>query len=465
MRRVMEAARRIARRVHFAAVRKLACLFVFMAVTAHADTTVTLLQFSDYHSHALPFFTDDGADQGGIARAIGYIKREKKKGALAFSGGDMINKGSPAWSDKYGCAEWPWLNGVIDAMAFGNHDADYGPEAFAKCKAQLRYPILSANTSGMQRYAVLETKGIRIGVFALAGRDFPSLVKSSGLTFTDPTAAAREVVRELREKEKVAAVVMIGHQQAEDDFVLAREVPGIDVIFGSHSHRKEEPMLIEGTTTLFISPSQYLTYIARADMTFKNGRLAGVRGTLVPVGRKLPEDKTIAKKVAAMQKELESDPQYKELFAPIGKLSEPLPTAALAKRIVDLMAELTKAAFAISTASTFRQPLPAGTITMETLRAALPYDNEIVVAEMKGADLHKIIALGEAKRGSDSAGYMTHLHHIDHEKTYRVATTDYVAFVASGYKIFFKDAKQTGFKARGELAKTLSGAPPPSAAP
>ena len=93
---------------------------------------------------------------------------------------------------------------------------------------------------------------------------------------------------------------------------------------------------------------------------------------------------------------------------------------------------------------------------METLRAALPYDNEIVVIEMQGDDLHKVIALAEAKKGSDAAGYMTHLHHIDHEKTYRVATTDYVAFVASGYKIFFKDAKRSGLRARAEFAKTLA---------
>src|SRR5687767_7241923 len=104
--------------------RKLLVL-LFLAMPLSADTTVTLLHFSDYHSHALPFYTDDG-ERGGIARAIGYLRGEKRRGALVFSGGDTINKGSPAWSDRYGCAEWPWLNGVVDAMAFGNHDADYG---------------------------------------------------------------------------------------------------------------------------------------------------------------------------------------------------------------------------------------------------------------------------------------------------------------------------------------------------
>ena len=61
-------------------------ILFFVALSLRADTTITLLQFSDYHSHALPFHTDAG-ERGGIARAIGYLEREKRHGALVFSGG------------------------------------------------------------------------------------------------------------------------------------------------------------------------------------------------------------------------------------------------------------------------------------------------------------------------------------------------------------------------------------------
>src|SRR5258706_12788885 len=108
--------------------------------TVLAATLVTLLHFSDYHSHALPFYSEDHLEQGGIARAVRYLRTQKKHGALVFSGGDMINKGSPSWSDKYECAEWPWLNGIVDAMAFGNHDADYGREQYERCAKPVPYP-------------------------------------------------------------------------------------------------------------------------------------------------------------------------------------------------------------------------------------------------------------------------------------------------------------------------------------
>src|SRR5437764_1092258 len=267
-------------------------LILFLARAACAATTITLLHFSDYHSHALPFYSEDEPSRGGIARAIGYMKREHARGALVFSGGDMVNKGSPAWSDKYQCAEWPWLDGVVDAMAFGNHDADYGRDWFEKCRAQLRYPILSANTAGMQKTAVVNAGGARIGAFALAGSDFPTLVKAEGFTFSDRIAAAREAVRELREQEHVDAVVMIGHEHLDDDFTLAHAVPGIDLILGTHSHLKRELTRIDGTATWFISPGQYLTYISRVELTMDGGRVTHGEGKLGRVdGRLSLQDK------------------------------------------------------------------------------------------------------------------------------------------------------------------------------
>jgi 5'-nucleotidase len=432
--------------------RKLLYVFLLSALSVSADTKVTLLHFSDYHSHAEPFYTDEG-ERGGIARAIRYLRNEKRAGALVFSGGDTINKGAPAWSDKYGCAEWPWLNGIVDAMAFGNHDADYGMDAFERCRAGVTYPILSANTAGfrgdaVRGHAVFTVRGVRIGVFALAGADFPQLVKVPGLTFDDPVPAAREAVRVLRDEENADAVVMIGHQDVEDDEQLARDVPGIDVIFGSHSHLKRELTQIPGTSTVYISPSHYLTYISRVELTIGEGRVRSVRGSLIPVDDSLRADRTIARRVRDMRRELERDPQYRELFTPIGKRDAPLSTNALARLTVETMRDVASADVALSTKSSFRRPLPKGTLTMELLRGALPYENEIVVCTMSGAQLRTL--LDAAGAASIVVGAAT----VDAAKSYRVATTDYLAFVA--YKDAFAcDRKMTGLKVREELRRKL----------
>lgn len=435
------------------------CILLFVlalslnAETPGSETSVTLLHFSDYHSHAVPFYTDEG-ERGGIARAIGYLRSEKRQGALVFSGGDTINRGAPAWSDKYGCAEWSWFNGIVDAMAFGNHDADYGHEAFARCRARIRYPILSANTEGFDRYRVYERQGRRIGVFAVAGDDFTKLVKTKGFAFGNAMLEARKVVRELRERERVDAVVMIGHEHAEADYALARAVPGIDLIFGSHSHLKRDLTRIPETKTWFISPSQYLTYISRVELAFTSAGLR-ISGGLVSVDERMIADWRVTRRVMKMQKSLEADLEYRHLFIPIAHLDSPLSVASLAEKTVGIMRTATKADVALSTTSSFRQPLPRGPLTMELLLAALPYENEIVTCTMSGAQLGRLLDVNELRKGSDSEAYIDGDRTIDPDGTYRVATTDYMANVA--WKDSFDcGTANTGLRVREELKKALA---------
>jgi 5'-nucleotidase len=438
--------------------RRLALLFTvlsFIALPASATSRVVLLQFSDYHSHAQPFYSEGRTSQGGIARAVGYLAAERRKGALVFNGGDMVNKGSPAWSDKYRCAEWSWFNGIVDAMALGNHDPDYGAEAFNRCREPLHYPVLSANTEGFRASATFRAGGVRIGVFAVAGSDFPALVKTPGFAFGDRVAAAREIVRELRDHDKADAVVLIGHESTEDDEALARAVPGIDLIFGSHSHLKEELHRIDGTRTSFLSPSQYLTYISRVEMTFDGHTLVAVRGRLVRVDASLPVDRAIAARVATMQRDLEADPEYAPLFRSVAVLKEPMTVEQLATRVVEVMRERSGADAALSTASSFRQPLPPGRVTMEDLRASLPYDNEILVKEMRGAELKRLIADSDARKGTDNYAYVASPAVIADDKLYRVAATDYVANVSPLYREFFTGAKPSGLRVREEFRKSL----------
>ncbi len=438
-------------------IRTVTLLLLMVVAPLRANTTITLLHVSDYHSHALPFYSE-GSTMGGIARAIGFMERHKQKGALVFNGGDMMNKGAPAWSDKYHCAEWPWLNGVVDAMALGNHDADYGNEEFERCRALVRYPILSANTAGFERYLLFERKGIRIGVFAVAGVDFPHLITNAKFTFTDPVAAARDVVKTLREREHADAVVMIGHERAEDDYRLAASVPGIDLIFGSHAHLKRDLTMIPGTHTWFISPYQYATYVSVVEMTFDHRRLIGVTGRLVPMDGSIAPDGRIAARVGVMQRDLENDPAYRGLFMPVAKLAAPMNVDALARFTVATMREITAADVALSTASSFRQSLPSGLLDRETLRAALPYDNEIVVAKLTGEQLKAVLKLAATPDPANEArSFSTPLPPVDPSRSYAVAVTDYMARVSPPYRDIFRKAtiENTGLHVTTEVMKRL----------
>lgn len=465
------------------------------------QTIVTLLHFSDYHSHAVPFYSEGQANTAGIARAIAYLQPfAHDPNTLIFSGGDTMNRGAPAWSDKYQCTEWSWWNGIVDAMAFGNHDADYGAEVFAQCRAHISYPILSANTLDSQQqplfqyngktYAVFVLNGVKIGVFALAGGDFERLVKpewrpAPGTTFADRVQTARQVVQALRENEHVNAVVLIGHALYEDDLALAQAVPGIDVIFGTHSHRREELTHIPGVKTMIISPFQYLTYLSKVELTFTDGVLSGVRGGLVRMDSNLAEDPAIAQRVAQLQADLETDPQYAPLFQRIGETSIELSTqdqvsgeSLLGDFVMDIVRSAAQTHLALTTSSGFREPIPPGTIREETLRTALPYTNRILVYSMTGAQIQNLLNHSVSRSGSDffsqvsgvrfrivenkatdiqvlkdpanpAAGYLP----LAPAATYTVATTDFQGLVAGGYKEIFAQAtyRDTGLEVREQV--------------
>lgn len=461
---------------------------------AAEDVRLTILHFSDYHSHALPYYSEHRPGQGGIARAVGFLRqaRARNAGALILSGGDMVNLSTPAWSDKYGCAEWRWLDGLVDAMALGNHDVDYGWAAFEACRRGVKFPILSANLLGRDGapllgpgYVVREISGVRVGVFALSGADFAALVKPAnlpeGARFGAPDAAVAEVLRRLREDERADLVVFIGHQNRDADFEMARRFPGIDLILGSHSHLKAEMQTIPGTRTAFISPYQYLNYVSRVELTFavdgtrSKKRLKELRGALVRMDESIPEDLAIQAEVAGMQAALEKDPRYAERFLVIGRAAVELDNdgidrgeSVLGNFAMDILRGAVAAQVALSGASSFRAAIAPGDIRMEDYLRALPYRNRILTFKMTGAQVQALLDLGVSKRGSDHFAVTSGVRYaiaggkaaavqvqtrpggpyeplvIDRDRDraarYDVATTDYLANVAAGYKDLFAQA-------------------------
>jgi 5'-nucleotidase/UDP-sugar diphosphatase len=478
--------------------------FLLAAVTTSAAMAgdVTVVGFSDYHAHAVPLRSEGRVAQGGIARAIAFLKQEKARGAVIFSGGDTLNAGTPSWSDAYPCLEWPWLNGLVDAVALGNHELDYGPEVFARCRASADYPVLAANvvgadgapvlTAGGRPYVVRQASGRRIGAFAVAGPDMERLVKvadrPAGWRFTDAVEAARAVVRTLREVEKVDAVVLIGHQHRADDEALARSVPGIDLVLGTHSHLRVDLQRIEGTATWYVAPFQYLTYASRVTLRFTGDRLADVKGGLVRMDESIVPDADVAARVAALQRELVA--RKPERFAPFARLGVELSDVGVSRSETPIgnwaTGTLRRAAGAhvfLSTSSSFRASLGPGEVSEEDFFAALPYANRVVTATLTGVQVETLVGLVESRRGEDSFSQQSGLRWrvadgrpveievlrspghpdqgfapLDRAGSYRVATTDFQAFVVGGYKEIFAaagDLTRTGLDVHTVLREAL----------
>ena len=170
-----------------------------------------------------------------------------------------------------------------DATTFGNHEFDLGPDGLGKsigvaAKAGRVPAVLASNTNFtendatladlqrlakegvIRRYLVIERGGIRFGIFGVLGKEAQFYTSGAGAaTFSDPIETAKEMVKVLRETEKVDVVIALSHGGVEkgkdgrftdgEDVRLPKAVPGIDVVIGGHSHTElQEAIIVNGRT-------------------------------------------------------------------------------------------------------------------------------------------------------------------------------------------------------------------------
>ena len=122
-----------------------------------------------------------------------------------------------------------------DATTLGNHDFDLGPDGLAKSvdvavKAGRIPAVVASNTNFaakdaaltdlqrlakegvIRRYLVLERGGMRFGIFGLIGKEAVFYTSGAGaVTFPDAIETAKEMVKLLRETEKVDVVICLSH--------------------------------------------------------------------------------------------------------------------------------------------------------------------------------------------------------------------------------------------------------------
>jgi 5'-nucleotidase len=259
--------------------------------------TFTILHTNDMHASFIgmgpaadysPFVLGDDTTRGGYARLAGLIarRREARKGqgpVLVLDAGDysMGTAFSAATRETGGELHLMGRMGY-DATTFGNHEFDLGPAGLGKSigaasKAGRIPVVLAANSSFagrdatlgdlqrlaeagvIRRYMVLERGGLRFGIFGSLGKEAMIYTSGGATTFADPIESAKAVVKTLRETEKVDVVIALSHGGLEkgkdgrytdgEDVQLAREVPGIDVVIGGHSHTElQDAILVNGRT-------------------------------------------------------------------------------------------------------------------------------------------------------------------------------------------------------------------------
>jgi 2',3'-cyclic-nucleotide 2'-phosphodiesterase/3'-nucleotidase len=298
---------------------------------------ITILGTTDLHGNINPIdYYTNKPDNRGLAKVATLIKRIRKEqpNLLLIDSGDTI-QGSPLESfhgRKNNQPSDPMMlvmNSLnYDAMAVGNHEYNFGLKVLEKARAEANFPWLSANTYDIAKqqphykpYIVKEVAGVRIGILGLTTPGVPNWDNPpnyAGLEFHEPVSEARKWVPVLRDKERADIVVIAMHMGLGEDLrtgevnpgqvaheneaiSIAKEVPGVDVIFMGHTHRDVPSLYLNGV--LLTQANHWGRHLARADLYLQK-TTAGWR-VYAKSARTLPTDDRV-----------EPDPEVTKLAQP-----------------------------------------------------------------------------------------------------------------------------------------------------
>jgi 5'-nucleotidase len=321
------------------------------AAADRGKMTFTILHTNDMHSSFIgmgpaadytPFTLNDDSTRGGYARLAGLIA--KRKEARKDQGPVLVlDAGDYSMGTAFGAAtretggELQLMSRMgYDATTFGNHEFDLGPDGLGKsigvaAKTGRIPAVVAANTNFskndatladlqrlakegvIRRYVVIERGGMRFGIFGVLGKEAQFYTGGAGAaTFSDAIETAREMVKVLRETEKVDAVICLSHGGLEkgkdgsitdgDDVRLAKAVPGIDVVIGGHSHTELREAIIVNGRTPVVQTGKESNNLGELAITLDGDKLTVESYRLHPIDDTIAGDRAIADEIDKFKK-------------------------------------------------------------------------------------------------------------------------------------------------------------------
>lgn len=306
--------------------------------TAEADKSVTILFTHDMHDHFYPADVLDGdkiTSVGGFSRLYSAIKAEREKDPelLLIDAGDF-SMGTLFQTIFTTHAPQLRIMGKMgyEATTFGNHEFDMRAEGLAdslnaainsdgtlpqiissnisfptddkgNLSPSLKYLKEAMDTYGVKEYSIITKNGIKIGIFAVMGKDSASNAPMSEVVFTDAIDSAKRIVNILKNEENADLIICLSHSgtsekksQSEDE-ILAKKVLGIDVIISGHSHTKLENPMIIGNTIIGSSGENGENFGMIKLSKKRDDRWDLVSYNLKPIDDNLPKDPDIEKNI------------------------------------------------------------------------------------------------------------------------------------------------------------------------
>jgi len=417
--------------------------------------TVSLFHTTDLHGHILPTQTyDDITNVGGLARCATQIRRWRKEcpDHLLFDIGDIYQGTIEGYQTKGKVMIDSFNKMNYDGWVLGNHEFDWGLEVVESAVKNSQMPIITGNVtiedkkageiegsafSKLSPWVIKEVGGFKIGLVGLVtpGIPFwsrPELLKGFGVF--DPIESLQQSVRELQ-AEKVDAVVVLGHMgwKRADDFAnpvqeLLKEVQGVDLYIGGHSHQDRPSWYWSGV--LCTQANYFGINCGRVDLSFdlESRKLVKRNAWTVLMDDRFELDPLIVESTKSVVANAEERRKtvigtVKAVISARGKQS-PFWKMICQSFLATAGKQGTPADGVFH--GTFETPdVQPGVKTIEDAWEWIPYENWLVHATISGAQIRTIVNESSQVRYSDRDLFGLKVDELEAEKRYRILFNSY----------------------------------------
>lgn len=358
-----------------------------------------------------------GKEIGGLAVLKRLVDSEKKP-HLLLDTGEWLH-GTLEEGLVKGNAVVECMNETgYDAVSVGSGEFAFGYASLERILNDAKFRVLASNLLDSQKnkmpvfaapYVIEDAGGFKIGIFGLSGsrtpkRNLPEHV--AGLRFRKEAESAAEAVKALKKKGAGVIIALSRADAAEGEnpgadanLLLARAVPGIDVIIGGSKRGVSAPV-ISGRTWILNSAAG-LTHAGRIELGINpSGTLGKLRAGFILLDKEvLGEDPRIAGLAASYRKALSV-----KLDRKIGTSGAALENLSAGESpvgdwVADCMRKWGKSDAAVIDSAYIKSGIGQGAVTLRSLYELMPFDSTVVMVKIRGEDLLQALEGGLSERG------------------------------------------------------------------
>lgn len=389
--------------------------------TSRQEIDLRIIHTTDTHGNLFPYdYINQKAASGSMARFATLMKgvRSESKNVLLLDGGDILQGEPITYYSNY--IDTARINAVAlamnlvgyDAITIGNHDIEPGHATYDRFVKESKAPVLGANVINTKTnkpyftpYKTFEQGGAKVLVLGLTTPAIPQWLPEhlwSDMRFEDIIESAKVWVPKLLKEEKpdvFIAMIHSGYENNNTDYlenagaVLAKEVPGIDLILMGHDHRQTNTWVKRSETdsVLLVNSANHLDWAS------------DIRIKLIKEGSKT--SKTITASFADVNKH-EPDTEYTKAMSVyeegvksflgkrIGSLARPVRASEAlvgSSDYLNLMHEMqlstVQADISFAAPLSIFAEIPSGDLYVRDLFKWCPFSNHLYAMELSGKEI------------------------------------------------------------------------------